>query len=133
MFSGLLLIAVGVVSGQLAKFLDYAMDYGQALDFVRYRMALKYGDDKQKQQLAGAIAQVDFANRLRTVNDIYWLIAAKRKPFVILMCVVCLSMYLWFPLYVATALLSGCGLKMALWCYLPSAIVNYTIAKHADL
>lgn len=135
MLEGFLLIAVGAVSGQLAKFVDFMLDYGHVFGRVRHWLAVKaaHGNEHLTRTLAGAVKQTDFSNRLRTVNDVYWLIAAYKSWFVLVMCVVCMSTYLWAIGYLVTVLVIGASWKVALLVFPASIALNYTIAKHGDL
>jgi len=137
MFTGLLLIAiviagllaVGAVAGVLSQWLDDVMDFGMVFGGVRFYFAKKAANEAQLKVLEAASRHVDFSNRLRTVNDIYWLIATTTKWFTVFMCTKCFSTYVWLVLYVTTVLASGINWRLAAWCALPSFLITYKVLK----
>lgn len=87
---------LGFVTAQTAKFLDFSMDYGHILSWIRERKASVYARKtnllplytKKKEE---ALRVADFGDRLDSMDKLYWTIARNESGFVLWLCKYCLS------------------------------------------
>jgi hypothetical protein len=89
-------VTIGFVSAQVAKALDFAMDYGHILTKLRYSAARRHAKKQNSLEYFDTEFEkrskiLDFSDRLNAIDNLYWKITAKSSALTIWLCKTCLS------------------------------------------
>lgn len=92
----LVALLTGLTSSQIAKALDFGMDYGHWLDWFRVdrvkAAAKKIGELQAFTKELDERKKIgDFNDRLHMIDELYWTVALKRKSLTLWLCAKCLS------------------------------------------
>ncbi len=103
-------LITGFSSSQIARALDFAMDFGHYLDWLRLSMvkkaAIKTGRLKDfESDFEKRLKIIDFGERIDAMDQLYWNVANAYKPLVLWLCFVCISHRINFLL---SAVFIGC-------------------------
>lgn len=93
----LLIIAIvaGLTSAGFTWFLDFAMNPGNILDFVRCGVAKWFAKRKGLLPLFDQVDAVDADQEADVLNQVYWNISKEAKWFKIFICPICMSFYVF--------------------------------------
>lgn len=93
----LLIIAIvaGLSSAGFTWYLEFAMNPGNILDFVRDRVGRFAAKQKGLLPLFDQLDEIDQDQKETVLNQIYWNIAREVKWFKILLCPICMSFYVF--------------------------------------
>jgi len=118
----------GLVSSQVAKGLDFAMDYGHLLDWFRIDR-VKASAKKTKfdlyfqEEFSKRLEIGDFGERLEAMDELYWTISLRDKNLTLWLCSKCLSHRINFAF--STAWIVGASFAVG---FSPAFLIFYLIS-----
>lgn len=86
----------GFVSANVARALDFGMDYGHYIDWIRLNRVRKAAakinelDTFEEAFLKRKLTE-DYGERIDAVDQLYWMIASKYNPLTVWLCDKCMS------------------------------------------
>lgn len=99
------LLIIGIVAYGIASFMDHAMDYGQALGQIRYRLAYLLANGAEKRAMKSAATLTKFHDRMQKMDDLYHMVATHKPYLILILCRKCMAF--WVCLGFAIAFSAG--------------------------